>query len=341
MRTTAFAVLAVLGAMAIGCDSDEEPEPSKPKTKEENKEQYGPDPPLPKIEWPSPSKPVCWNAHGGSTNAAPSCKLGSTRDDFAETVRQHIVESTELNVATFARRYVESVITAYTSCVSEFLTAWVTFKKTVDCSDNYKATFNYGMHPNGTIFVDAKQSAGFNDKYKQHASEAFINVTFFWKNGTPINQDMGKMDSYLVGMRPEIQDNKAVIAYDSYGPLVELLGYGPNPPNPIVLSVDDQNKPAQAFNALVDVDGDSHVVLGDCGVTSVFDHKLPKTPVSQPLVTTLTKGESLGQNGRKATVTSFTSEKVAFDFSNAAPLAQGTVTFQPNTSKTTLDLICP
>jgi hypothetical protein len=62
----------------------------------------------------------------------------------------------------------------------------------------------------------------------------------FAKAGDPIEHDVFVVDSYLVDARLRVDlSGKARIAYDEPGPLVELLGFGANPPNPLTVDLDD------------------------------------------------------------------------------------------------------
>jgi hypothetical protein len=61
----------------------------------------------------------------------------------------------------------------------------------------------------------------------------------------PILYDLFDFDNYLRGVSAAIDylAQEAEISYDSAGPLVELLGKGANPPNPMRLSLDEIEEP--------------------------------------------------------------------------------------------------
>jgi hypothetical protein len=61
----------------------------------------------------------------------------------------------------------------------------------------------------------------------------------FGNKGDVITQNLFLASNYLDGYYAYIDYQGIVIEYDAPGPLVELMGYGTNPPNPIVLDLDD------------------------------------------------------------------------------------------------------
>lgn len=63
----------------------------------------------------------------------------------------------------------------------------------------------------------------------------------FGQQGDLVTENLFLVDSYLVNAYIDIDltSGAAQIVYDAPGPLVELLGYGPNPPNPLPVDVDD------------------------------------------------------------------------------------------------------
>jgi hypothetical protein len=63
----------------------------------------------------------------------------------------------------------------------------------------------------------------------------------FGKAGDPVSYDVFLVDSYLVNARLklDVKTGKTRIAYDAPGPLVELLGFGAAPANPLPVDLSD------------------------------------------------------------------------------------------------------
>jgi hypothetical protein len=84
--------------------------------------------------------------------------------------------------------------------------------------------------------------------YRTGSDSTVMDVTFylaedfsFGKAGDPVMDDLFLVDSYLVNARLKLDltTGKARIAYDSPGPLVELLGFGAHPANPLPVDLGD------------------------------------------------------------------------------------------------------
>jgi hypothetical protein len=93
----------------------------------------------------------------------------------------------------------------------------------------------------------------------------------FGSRGDVVEHNVFRVDSYLVGARLRIPDPlsfRAELHYDAAGPLVELLGYGTEPPNPILVDLDTLTGLGDEIAALQfesdvsveDVDGDSTIL---------------------------------------------------------------------------------
>jgi hypothetical protein len=63
----------------------------------------------------------------------------------------------------------------------------------------------------------------------------------FGKKGDPVTENLFVLESYLVGATSEIDiaSQSVQISFDAPGPLVELLGFGPDPASPISVSLGD------------------------------------------------------------------------------------------------------
>jgi hypothetical protein len=59
------------------------------------------------------------------------------------------------------------------------------------------------------------------------------------KKGDPILPFLFRTSSYVKGAKIALGNGVATVSYDSEGPLVELLGFGPHPPNPFQLGIFD------------------------------------------------------------------------------------------------------
>ena len=83
----------------------------------------------------------------------------------------------------------------------------------------------------------------------------------FGQSGDLVTDNVFDTENYLVGavVNVDLTTGRTTLGYDSTGPLVELLGHGAQPPNPIELSLNDletldDKLGALEFEADVDVD---------------------------------------------------------------------------------------
>lgn len=107
----------------------------------------------------------------------------------------------------------------------------------------------------------------------------------FGKKGDLITENLFLASNYLQGYYAYIDYQGIVIEYDEPGPLVELMGYGTNPPNPIVLDLDDY----YALNSrLKKLEFTTEIVMDDVRDLSTVQYHLtsPKTPANGLLVGT-------------------------------------------------------
>jgi hypothetical protein len=69
------------------------------------------------------------------------------------------------------------------------------------------------------------------------------------KAGNPILPYLFRTESYVGGAGVTVDSGVATVSYASEGPLVEMLGYGPHPPNPFSLGLfDDTELPKQTVD---------------------------------------------------------------------------------------------
>lgn len=93
----------------------------------------------------------------------------------------------------------------------------------------------------------------------------------FAEAGEPIAEDVFLIDNYLVGAVVSIDftSGAAELSYDSVGPLVELLGYGLLPDNPIRLSLNDS---VTIGNSIGQLEFTTEVVVSDMQNNSAIDY---------------------------------------------------------------------
>lgn len=95
--------------------------------------------------------------------------------------------------------------------------------------------------------------------------------------GDVILPDFFRIESYLEGANVAIQGGVATVSYQSVGPLVELIGLGPKPPNPFHLSFFD---PTDNELQRLDLEIDAEQTL--LGKTSVAYHATVHREVQEP-----------------------------------------------------------
>jgi hypothetical protein len=96
------------------------------------------------------------------------------------------------------------------------------------------------------------------------------------KAGDPVGADLFSLSSYLVGAQPRATADGVTIAYDRVGPLVELLGQGATPPNPIRLTTAELAAPAH----LLELRSTVSIVIDEPMPSGVVHHVIttPATP---------------------------------------------------------------
>lgn len=99
-----------------------------------------------------------------------------------------------------------------------------------------------GKTPDGWNFEDGV--------YHTEATGVTMDLELFWE-GEAVLDNVFLVDSFLVGASASLQSNGSLsISYESTGPLVELLGFGAEPENPLVLSLSDADEIARSFGKL-------------------------------------------------------------------------------------------
>ena len=122
----------------------------------------------------------------------------------------------------------------------------------------------------------------------EEGSSAELDVHFvllddyeFAAAGDPITEDLFAESSYLIGASASLDLEYLTIEYDAVGPLVELMGFGPNPPNPLQLTIFDIDK----LNAgLADLAVEGEIIVYDqfeSGSSIAYTVDVEPLPISQ------------------------------------------------------------
>ncbi len=98
--------------------------------------------------------------------------------------------------------------------------------------------------------------------------------------GDPILHSIFVLDSYLVNPSVSSDGVTVTVNYDEPGPLVELLGFGASPANPLVLTLADSLTISNELNK-IRVEGD--ILVGDSAGAATVDYtvNIEPSPISQ------------------------------------------------------------
>jgi hypothetical protein len=116
--------------------------------------------------------------------------------------------------------------------------------------------------------------------YRTGSDSTTMDATFylaedfsFAKAGDPVMYDLFLVDSYLVNakLRVDLTTGKARINYDKPGPLVELLGFGAKPANPLPVNLSDLTSIKKKLRQL---EFEGKVVVQDEREHSTIDYTL-------------------------------------------------------------------
>jgi hypothetical protein len=170
--------------------------------------------------------------------------------------------------------------------------------------------------------------------YTSSAAQAEMETKFylasdfeFGQAGDPVEHNVFHVDSYLKGARvrvPDLLSLQAELHFDEPGPLVELLGYGTEPPNPIMVDLDTIGSVGDKIAALhfeseiyvEDVDEDSTIMYSLHTERMRANALLTGEPMRYELDSLVAR-----RNGMEVDVTDWTSEF----FSSGT--VEGSVTF--------------
>ena len=173
--------------------------------------------------------------------------------------------------------------------------------------------------------------------------------------GTLITPSLFLAPSYLVGATVSLQSFVATISYAQPGPLVELFGLGPTPPNPFKMAVTDPNDLGlqRLTSALADDETtarSTHVVttatitrtaaFTDDTATALLAVQTSATRGTQTLTVT-SAGLREGEDDSTIPAVPFVVGDVAFAVTGGTFAFKGTVTYDPTSHQRTLSLGCP
>ncbi len=227
----------------------------------------------------------------GPVSVAPTCSADANakaRTNQAEAFRTHVAASS--TAAGIAFRQLNGVTAWLMSCVAEAVVdvvvgaftgqdpgppkcaSWEQSASYVFDAGTYRMDLRQKVAWFGTSIVDEENSAALRFVFtKPVAGNA---------EGALVPYDLGRADTYLVGMRLVSAGDKVSIAYDRPGPLVELLGLGPNPPNPITVTKAAVETMRQSMSSSLALEGTTRAKLGDCGQRSLIELALDRTPLT-------------------------------------------------------------
>lgn len=148
------------------------------------------------------------------------------------------------------------------------------------------ATFNLLQDPNGEVLPEAFSYEG-EGVYRTTGKSTTMDVTFvlghdtsFGKKGDVVKENLFVMSSYLVGAKTKVDllEQQAEVSYTATGPLVELMGFGATPPNPIVVKLSDASKLQKELQSL-EVEGVVTVKDPRTYATIAYDVTFARAPL--------------------------------------------------------------
>ncbi len=160
----------------------------------------------------------------GCSKIPSSCSSGLTHDEALDRVLMVKEFQKDIAVTFLSMRYQADFVSLIGTFVSSLFQGQTSF---LPAGAGYTSDGTYRMAStdDGASHLDLKVTFGTD----YNAGVA----------GTAIPADLFSMSSYLTGMTvtPNISNRTLDISYASTGPLVELLGYGTTPPNPLQLAL--------------------------------------------------------------------------------------------------------
>lgn len=278
----------------------------------------------------------------GPVDVAPACSTGtvkgSTPERLGDVFRTHsVAASSALGIV---NRQVEGVVgwlfTCVLDAVGHIIVGAVTGDVGTPTCGAYDQAASYAFD-GGTYRFDLRQSVSF---YKapliDTENSATLQFVFTkdvgsFKAGAVVPNDLGRADSFLVGLKV----TAAGIAYDRPGPLVELLGLGANPPNPIPLTSSTGQKVQDSIRGALAFQGSTHANLMDCEYRTDIQLTIDPTPVTSDVHPKLVAATTKANGGTEPLVTAKTWDVVYSESSRANPQGQITADLPTDTLATT------
>jgi hypothetical protein len=232
---------------------------------------------------------TCRPNEAGPTVVAPACSADPSSSEWklaAETFRADVVNASSL--AGMARRQVDAVTSWLFTCLGDIAVQIVVGAlggtPSGQICGEWKGSSSYAFRDGEYRFhlstvVTHHGSTIVHDESSSTMRLSFTKPIAGFAEGAIVPYDLGRADTYLVGVHLVTVDGKAAIAYDRPGPLVELLGLGPSPENPLVLTEDAAHKMQETMRTSLAAEGSMRVSMNSCAGRSVIALELDRTPV--------------------------------------------------------------
>ena len=218
----------------------------------------------------------------GPTSIAPECNADASsaeRTRSAETFRTHVADAS--SAAGIARSQMDAATGWFVTCLGDAIAQtiaatiigappgelncgeWDAASSYAFASGDYRFDLRQSVSYRGTPLLDRENSATLRFVFtKPLAGHA---------EGEVVPFNLGRADTFLEGLRLVDDGGRTALAFDRPGPLVELLGLGPTPPSPIVLTEANARKAQETMRSSLAVEGSTRASLGDCGYESAIE----------------------------------------------------------------------
>lgn len=250
------------------------------------------------------SDPTECRSVSGTSSISAECSAGSgapARRSAAEVFRSHVVVSS--SAAGIALNFVDGAVGWFMSCVVDavgrgLVSAITGSDAGAPTCGQWDRSASYAFD-NGTYSLDLRQQLTFYAaSIKDAENSATLRFTFAkaigaHAEGAVVPFDLGRADTFLVGVRVVTTASGGVaLAYDRPGPLVELLGLGPTPPNPLPLTDASSSAMQDSLRSALAVEGATRADLGDCDHRSVIELAFDRTRLTEDFRPRLLNGNT-------------------------------------------------